>query len=296
MAINLNESCDLSNNVFKLMVMDEKSGDAKTYTLFMKDQKNVIDTLESDPENVTESLEKLLNMKLVPEESNTIPERWGVCYDYIWALTAETWFLIEKLYSPYISLTGKFTLYPGIKMASFLQNEKVCKILEDYLRSTSITRYYSILPSHSYHIMINNILTKYYTNNYEDVLEKIGNGVLAWNTERWQDSDKKSLECQLKEIYFRETLGIHCEFLPESQFFVQNSRDLLFTKFRVSSDNVPYYLTLGYKNTPEMPPPSLMEEIGRNLTKILTESVECELPLFYKYESVDDYELISKNN
>jgi hypothetical protein len=51
-----------------------------------------------------------------------------------------------------------------------------------------------------------------------------------------------------------------------------------------------FHLLLGYKYNLEMPSPELVQEVGRKIRDTLGESFRLELPKFYKYESVDEFE------
>lgn len=286
---------------YYLMMIEERDNVQPVIYKFPKNtQERIIKILNSDPENPLEEMSKKLGMTITPDINhpirdpfNMVRERWGICYDYIWAYTGATWYLVEQLYNPKISLTGKYVLFPGISLVSFCSDSKLCKRVEEYLKSTELSKYYAILPAESYHITIHNGMTKIQTGpEYETIMKNIGYGMVDWNENRWKNEDDKELIAHAKELYVRETLGLHYEF-THNQGHVEMSRSLCQKRFGFANDNLRFHLTLGYKYSLEQAPSKLVEEVGQNIVKILGQELKLDLPVFCSFESMTEYEPIN---
>jgi hypothetical protein len=278
------------------MLIKESSEDniSQLFKLDMSTQEKVMKVLDTYSEDSLSLLQSELGISMIPEDDSTIPIRHGVCYDYIWALTGETWYLIENLYNPKISLTGKFAVYPGVSLLSFCKNEQLCKEVYDYLASTDLVKYYKLADPLSYHIQIHTVGTKLmFGSSYEQFIGKIGHGIVDWNLNRWNGSSD-CLVANAREIYFRETMGLHYEFTPDTLNYARFSRMGCNQKFGIPDDKIPFHLTIGHKYNPEMPPPDLTKVIGKKVSEIIGKNLELSLPLFYQFESVDEYEIINK--
>lgn len=281
-------------NYYFLMSISDNDGEANLYRLDMASQPDVIKVMEKYPEDPKTALEHSLGYELIPELKKEIQERWGICVDYTWDVTGSTWYLVEKLYNHKITFSGKYAIFPGVTLISFCQDMEVCKKVREYLESTELSKYYRFLPELSYHITIHNIATRIqFGQLYDELLSKIGHGMVDWNSNRWKDMPENySMTAAATEIYFRETMGVHYKFEGESAFLAQNTRDLCQTKFRLPQDKTPYHLTLGYKYSLEMPPKDLVEEVGRNVIEILGQTMKISLPVFCQFESMTEYEPI----
>lgn len=274
------------------MMLKDNDPQPVIYNFDMSTQQSVIEVLNSDPQDVKTALEEEIGKELIPELKNQLNERWGICYDYIWALTGETWYLIEKQYSPFVTFTGKFCVYPGTTLISFCLSQEVASLVAEYLESTELRKYYKFSPALSYHVTIHHVGSKLqFGSMYEEVISRIGHSIVDWNSNRWVENPDHRMRGRATDIYFRETMGIHYQFEKEDGAIVKNSRDLCRQKFGIPDDKVKCHLTLGYKYNLEMPPPELTQEVGQRVIQLIGQYLEVGLPVFCQYESVSEYDL-----
>jgi hypothetical protein len=255
----------------------------------------VLSVLQEYNKSPLSSIKAKTGLELAPEPSNAVPERWGVCFEYIWIHEDSIIYLVEQLYNPMISLSGKFALFPGIKLSSFLVETEKCQAIHDYLVQSEISKYYKILPASMYNVFIHFVADKLSLGAlFEQFVNRIGSGMVDWNENRWNECGDTTLTAHPLEIFFRQTLGLHVAFDDNSNSFVAGTLENCRRNFQLPDDKSKPVLILGYKYNVEMPPPSLVEEVAKDLRAIMSSTVQLDLPRFYTYESMDDFERIRK--